>query len=59
MTWIDEMKEAMKMMKNACAKNSSWDECENCPFDIHCTNMMDGAIKNSKDPIAPCDFKIE
>lgn len=59
MTWVDEMKEAMKMMKNACAKNNSWNECEDCPFDIYCTYMMDGAIKNIKEPITPCDFKTE
>lgn len=44
MDWIDEMKEAMKMMKNACRKNELWSECEDCPFDDYRDTLLDNGL---------------
>ena len=38
MEWIDEMKTAMKMMKEACRK-ASLNDCKRCPFDSYCDLM--------------------
>lgn len=39
MDWKDEMKEAMKAIKRACEKNTSWIECCHCPF-FACCNVL-------------------
>ena len=36
MEWIDEMKIAMKLIKDACGKNNSTGDCSNCPFEKYC-----------------------
>ena len=41
MEWVEEMKTAMKMMKNACRKNELWYKCEDCPFDEYCDLFVD------------------
>ena len=38
MEWIDEMKTAMKVMKEACRK-ASLNDCKRCPFDSYCDLM--------------------
>ena len=37
MTWIDEMKEAMKAIQRACEKNDEWNRCCECPFTEYCS----------------------
>ena len=37
MDWIDEMKEAIEILKTACDKNEIWGACVECPFDKYCT----------------------
>ena len=36
---------AMKMMKEACRSNDSWNGCEKCPFDSFCTMLQRSAIE--------------
>ncbi len=41
MEWVEEMKIAMKLMKDACSKNESWTKCnEECPFDCYCDLLL-------------------
>lgn len=41
--WKDEMKKAMKVIKEACEEacedNAPWDNCYHCPF-LACCNAM-------------------
>lgn len=52
MDWKDEMKEAMKAIKKACGKNTSWTECYHCPF-FACCN----AIEHENLPV-PDEWRI-
>ena len=36
MDWIEQMKEAMMMVKTACAQNTQWADCDVCPFREQC-----------------------
>jgi hypothetical protein len=47
---------AMRMMKEACRSNDSWDGCEKCPFDSFCTMLQRSAIKlyHKKDYAQSC-----
>ena len=44
MKWINHMKEAMKAVEAACAENTMWDRCRECPFDDYCTALMDAEL---------------
>lgn len=55
MDWKEQMKEAMKMMKDACSKNNDWSQCEECPFDAYCDYLSGGA----REVFIPADFEIK
>lgn len=42
MDWIQKMREGMKLIGEACAENTNWGDCANCPFDEFCTSINDG-----------------
>ena len=44
MKWIKHMEEAMKAVEAACAENTMWDRCRECPFDDYCTALMDAEL---------------
>ena len=46
MEWVEEMKTAMKMMKDACSKNKSWTKCNECPFDFYCDLLLENNLKH-------------
>ncbi len=52
---------AMKMMKEACRSNDSWNGCEKCPFDSFCTMLQHHAIEvYDEDDYAPwCPLEWE
>lgn len=61
MDWKEEMLEAMKMMKSACAKNNVWMGCVDCPFDLYCDYLSAGAEQlshNKKEFLLPSEFEI-
>lgn len=41
MNWIEEMKAGMQMIKSACKKNESWNDCQFCPFTDYCDACLD------------------
>lgn len=49
MKWINHMKEAMKAVEAACAENTMWDRCRECPFDDYCTALMDAELFGPRD----------
>ena len=49
MDWISEMREGMKMMAKACAKNEEWSKCNDCPFCGWCDILMKESIKDGYD----------
>ena len=40
MRWYEKMSEGMRLMKEACAENETWDKCWNCPFESVCGKLM-------------------
>lgn len=36
MEWIEQMKEAMRAVSDACYKNNSFENCGLCPFKDYC-----------------------
>ena len=38
--YVEEMKEAMMMLHEACRRNEYWNNCYQCPFDIYCDAML-------------------
>ena len=46
MDWIEEMREAMKMMNKACQKNTAWADCSLCPFTEMCDILIDYSMMN-------------
>lgn len=49
MRWYEKMSEGMRLMKEACAENETWDKCWDCPFDSICEKLMDAARAEMKD----------
>ena len=41
MDWIEEMKAGMRMIKSACKKNGSLNNCKSCPFTNYCDACVD------------------
>lgn len=39
MTWYEKMSEGMRLMKEACIENDSWNKCWGCPFDPICEKL--------------------
>lgn len=50
--WTKKMREAMKMMKEACTENMVWGDCWKCPFDKYCT------IIDRNGGVIPSDFML-
>lgn len=49
MTWHERMSEGMRLMKEACAENETFDFCWDCPFNSICEKLMDAArAENAK-----------
>ena len=48
-TWIEEIREAMDSLKKACAKNPSWTNCYECPFDEYCTALQQADLSAPDD----------
>ncbi len=38
---IIKMKQAMQTIGEICKSNTSWSDCDNCPFDEYCTAIND------------------
>ena len=39
MEFVEKIKEAMKMLHDACAMNDKWQNCKYCPFEEFCDAM--------------------
>ena len=39
--WIQKMVDGMQLIRQACAENTKWADCANCPFDELCTSIND------------------
>lgn len=53
MEWVDEIKIAMMMLKNACNKNNTWLKCKNRPFYKYCVDL------NDHDMLVPEEWDIK
>lgn len=42
--WQEKMIEGMRLIKEACQANDSWNKCHNCPFDQYCSALMEAEI---------------
>ena len=40
-TYINEMKEAMMTLHEACKHNEYWNHCHLCPFDKYCDVILE------------------
>jgi hypothetical protein len=41
MEWIEQMKEAMRAISDACYKNHNLNDCDLCPFNLYCDAIKD------------------
>jgi hypothetical protein len=39
--WIQRMVDGMQLIRQACAENTKWADCADCPFDELCTSIND------------------
>lgn len=40
MTWKQKIVAGMQLISSGCKQNTSRNECDNCPFDDFCDNIM-------------------
>ena len=52
MYWIEKMKKAMELMKEACKERTN---CADCPFEKYC-DLLEG--EDWDDEMLPFNFKI-
>ncbi len=55
MEWQKKMLEGMRLMQEACNKNSDWTKCHTCPFDLYCTALMGVKLFNPLEGIEWAD----
>ena len=39
--WINQMKNAMRMLHQFCSFNKEWKDCYQCPFDKYCDVILE------------------
>ena len=40
MDWIEQMKEAMRAVSDACSVNKNFSDCKKCPFCVYCDTII-------------------
>lgn len=49
MNWEEKIKEGMKLIKEGCSQQGSWNGCCECPFDNYCTACYSTDQKNPEE----------
>lgn len=43
--WMYKIAQGMALIKEGCAMNEYWSDCDYCPFDEYCSAIMDKHCK--------------